>query len=432
MGTASPAARRRPSKPRAQPTTRTTAKGARRANGTGSLSERLDTQGRWSWYGLWWAGGARVKRKIGLVRSASCPEGLTRTMAERELQRRMAADQTVAPGCRVTIEQAGAAYIGFLKSRKNRKPSTLEDYRGYMRAHIGPFFKGTIDRIDADRVELYIQAKERQGLAGKTINNQLNFLHGLFRYAIKRRWATLNPVALVDKPEVSRSDPKRIRFLTREQLEHVIRAAPPDPVGRVDAVLIRAAATTGLRQGELLALRWCDIDWIVGRIRVAESYTRGRFGSPKSGKDRSVPMGDVLAAEVERHFQRTHWKQDKDLVFAHPDTGHPLDPSKLRKRFYAALERAGVPRIKFHELRHTFGTQMAAVGTPMSSLQELMGHEHQSTTEIYKHYAPDPIGERKLVDRAFGPLSPDPDLAVSDPVAPRAPLSGDPALQIGP
>jgi integrase len=113
-------------------------------------------------------------------------------------------------------------------------------------------------------------------------------------------------------------------------------------------------------------------------------------------------MADRLAGELERHFQATRWRAENDLVFAHPATGHVLDASKLRKRFYVALERAAVRRITFHGLRHTFGTQMAAAGAPMRALQEWMGHADIATTEIYAHYAPDPTGGAKFAQRAFG------------------------------
>ena len=153
---------------------------------------------------------------------------------------------------------------------------------------------------------------------------------------------------------------RRIRFLQPEELEAVVRAVPQDELGVIERPLYLTAAMTGLRQGELLGLRWLDVDWRAGRIRVAESYTRGAFDSPKSHRGRSVPLADRLAGELERHFQGSRWRGERDLVFAHPLTGHVLDASKIRKRFRRTLMRAGVHEITFHELRHTFGTQMAA------------------------------------------------------------------------
>jgi integrase len=114
-------------------------------------------------------------------------------------------------------------------------------------------------------------------------------------------------------------------------------------------------------------------------------------------------MADRLAAELERHHERSAFAADDELVFCHPQLGTPLDPSKLRKRFYQALERAGLHRITFLELRHTFGTQMAAAGAPLRMIQEWMGHADQRTTQIYSHYAPDPTGGKTFAERAFGP-----------------------------
>ena len=113
-------------------------------------------------------------------------------------------------------------------------------------------------------------------------------------------------------------------------------------------------------------------------------------------------MADSVAAELERHFQASSFRGDTDLVFAHPATGKPLDPALIRRRFVKALDRAGVRRITFHELRHTFGTQLAAAGVPLRTIQEWMGHADAKTTEIYRHYSPDATHGADLVERAFG------------------------------
>ncbi len=94
------------------------------------------------------------------------------------------------------------------------------------------------------------------------------------------------------------------------------------------------------------------------------------------------------------------YPRDRDLVFCHPETGKPLDRSKLVRRFKDALRRADVHQITFHELRHTFGTRMAASGTPMRTLQYWMGHADSKTTQIYAHYQPSDQ-EADAVDRAF-------------------------------
>jgi integrase len=378
---------------------------ARRSYGSGSLQIRADSNGRETWYALWRIGDRRVKRRVGLKRTPSCSDGLTRLMAEREM-RRLIAETAVPLGTRMTVAEAGALYVEHLEVVMERKRTTIADYRGYLNRHLGPFFGGRpMDKIDRLRVEAYLIAKKHEGLSSKTVGNHLAFLHGLFSFAVKREWVTRNVVALVDRPRPPRFKDRRIKFLTPEQIEAVLRACPDDYLGAVERPLYLTGAMTGLRQGELLALRWCDVDWQASRVRVAESYVRGDFDSPKSHRGRSVPMGDRLAGELERHFQATRWRAEDDLVFAHPVTAHVLDASKLRKRWYEALERAEIPRITFHGLRHTFGTQMAAAGAPIRAIQEWMGHADISTTEIYAHYAPDPTGGAMFAQRAFGDVS---------------------------
>ena len=117
-----------------------------------------------------------------------------------------------------------------------------------------------------------------------------------------------------------------------------------------------------------------------------------------------------MAGELERHFQRSDFPGDDDLVFCHPLTGRPYDASKLRKRFDRAIARAGVRRITFHGLRHTFGTRMAAAGAPLRHIQEWMGHRDHATTLLYADYAPDPSGGADWAQRAFSmPEGPDGD-----------------------
>lgn len=164
------------------------------------------------------------------------------------------------------------------------------------------------------------------------------------------------------------------------------------------------AAMTGLRQGELIALRWKDVDWTAGVIRVRQTFTHGAWSTPKSKRSsRAVPLADVLAGELERHHKASQFQGDDGLVFPHPATGTVLDASALRKRFKRALSRAGLRPVRFHDLRHSFGTAMAAAGAPMRAIQAWMGHASVTTTEIYADYSPDPTNGAEWAARAFAP-----------------------------
>jgi integrase len=112
--------------------------------------------------------------------------------------------------------------------------------------------------------------------------------------------------------------------------------------------------------------------------------------------------GNQLARDLERWSRRTSYAADEDLVFAHPQTGNPLDRSKVTKRFQAACRDAGVRPIRFHDLRHTFGTRLAASGQPLRTIQEFLGQADAKTTQIYTHYAPSEH-ELAMVNAAFDP-----------------------------
>jgi integrase len=307
------------------------------------------------------------------------------------------------PDERLTFAEGATRYVEHVGRVLDRKPLTVQDYHSILRRHVKPFFSDrAVEAIGAQIIGDYAAAKSAEGLSPKTVTNHLRLLHAVFSYAVKRGWTHTNPVAAVDRPRVPSRDAD-IRFLTQEEVEALIAAVPDDALGPTDRALYLTAAFSGLRQGELIALRWRDIDWSVGLIRVRRSFTRGRFGTPKSRRsNRAVPMADRVASELASHLQASDHTADDDLVFGHPATGGPYDPSRMRKRFYDALSGAGVRRIRFHDLRNTFGTRMAAAGAPLRAIQEWMGHSNYQTTLAYADYAPDPSQGTAWAHRAFG------------------------------
>ena len=381
---------------------------SRRSYGTGSLLTRRDVRGRERWIGKWWAGPKQVQRTIGLKRPSGSREGLTRAQAERELRRLIDAEALViSSGARSSVPEAGERYLEHLRGL-GRKRSTLEDYESTLRVHLAPFF-GTkpLQRIAPEDIEGFMAAKASEGRAPKSVLNYLGLLHSIFAFGQKRRWCEHNPCKLVDKPRPDTGDAE-IRFLDQGELEALLQGVPDGDLASTDRTLYLTAAMTGLRQAELRALRWRDIDWLAGRVRVRRTYVREEYGTPKSKRSsRSVPLADRVARELERHHGRSAYGADEDLVFGHPHTGKPLERSRLLKRYKAALRAAGVREVRFHDLRHTFGTRMAAAGVPLRTLQEWMGHRDFKTTLIYADYQPSPA-EAELVERAFAVEALDP------------------------
>lgn len=392
----------------------------RRAYGTGRI---LIKHG--SYYGSWRTpDGRRTTRKLGPVRKGR--QGLTKTDAETKLRELMLADtvEIARAGQVPTVEELGVMVVVRLR-RDNKKLSHIESVESHLRAHINPLVGDllVVDVLEAD-VEKLVNRMLREGLAPKTVRNNLGTLHAVMERALKDKLVDHNPVDMGELPRVRKR--RGLTFLTLAELERVINTPLPDddaaiaahfPVGSkyggpravrdwwpVVRLLTLMAAMTGMRLGELRGLRWRDVG---SRIRVRDNFVRGIFDNPKSEESsRGIPLAGRLLTELDAHHQRTLWNGDDELVLAHPHTGRPLDKARLGLHYKAALQRADVRPVRIHDLRHTFATTMAASGqVSLRTLQEWLGHDDIRTTQIYAHYMP---GEREaeLIDEAFAPRTP--------------------------
>jgi len=339
-------------------------------------------------------------RKVGLARAPHERDGLTKTQAEARFRKMRESARTPEPTARVTMAEAGEELRRRLEIRGRKKSHRLT-VESDLRNHITPFFAGKeLGRIEPRDIERYIAVKLAT-LAPKTVRNHLNTMHSVFEIGLRLGWCQRNPVKLADRP-VIKSTETRIKFLDQPELEKLLALPyPDDAFGAIEPTLYLTAAMTGLRQGELIGLRWRDVDFDARRVRVVSPYVRGEFNDPKSEESgRSVPLAQRVCDALTGLRERTLYPADGDLVFCHPTTGSPLDRSKLVRRFRVALGRAEVRAITFHELRHTFGTRMAASGVPLRTIQHWMGHADAKTTQVYAHYQPSEA-EAGAVDAAF-------------------------------
>lgn len=154
-----------------------------------------------------------------------------------------------------------------------------------------------------------------------------------------------------------------------------------------DGEAVRIAAYSGLRQGELLELRWSDIDWHGSALTVSSARSANVVTSPKSRKVRRVPMADPAARALERLSRRPDFTAPDELVLVNP-LGRGIDGSALRKRFQRAAAAAGLRTLTWHHLRHTFGSQLVASGIDLVTVQAALGHAQLSTTSRYLHARP--------------------------------------------
>jgi integrase len=377
---------------------------ARRSYGSGRVYVRTDSAGRETFYGSWWANARRVNRRLGVKRARGSREGLTAAQAEAELRRLMGeVTPNAAQGDRLDVAEIGRRYRKHLEAL-GRKRSTLAAVEMVLRVWIEPHLGGrALESVRSEDVEDMMRAMSADGVGAKSIRNYIGTLSALYRYAMhpRRRWATSNPCDMIDLPPLAISD--EIRFLTTVEVDALASAAVAGDHQALDRVLYLTAAMTGLRQGELIALRWQDVDRAAQRVRVRRNHVLGEFDTPKSRRStRSVPMSRRVTRELDQWKKETSWAGPADLVFAEPALGEVLRRGALMRRYRRALKAAKLePTHRFHDLRHTFGTAMAAAGVPMRTLQEWMGHRDMATTQRYADYAPNER-EVEMVDRAFG------------------------------
>jgi integrase len=350
---------------------------------------------------------------------------LTKQGAQRELDailadaRRSQLTSRPRRSSSVTFGEAAAEWLRYVEHDRQRRPSTVADYRWIVERRLRPDFGAlplesiTTDRIDAWRVELVAAGavEEGMGLSARTINKYLGVMHSILKRAQRLYGLTDNAAAWAERQPVKRSGDFNV--LSATEVEALARAArdgrhrkpPKHPSGlewraqlqqqdEQDAAIFLTAAYAGLRLGELRSLRWRDLDFEKRLIHVRHSYVMSNEDAPKSGRVRSVPMIDQVAVALDQLSRRAGWIGEDDLVFVSPAGDH-IEDSALRRRFYAALDAADLKRLRFHDLRHSFGT-LAVQVFPLTDVKAYMGHSDIATTMIYVHHVPRNDAAEKL------------------------------------
>jgi integrase len=355
--------------------------------------------------------GRQVQKKLGPAwteRGRPAAGYFTKRMAEAWLGDTLAAARRgTLPGLvrtRTTFADAADEWIRYVDEDRDCKPSTLRDYRSVLDAQILPAFADIqIEDLTRQLIEDWRAGMSGVGsrpLSNRTRNKALTILGGVLERARKVYGLPSNPARDVEKLR-ERYDATSFDFYSPEEVHALARAAASEQ----DAALFFTAAFTGMRRGELVALRWRDVDFERTAIRVSASYANGHLTSPKSGRARVVPMVPEVAAALAKLGQREDFTADDDLVFP-GELGRYIDASALRRRFVTAQQQAGLRKIRFHDLRHTFGTLAVRGAESIVELQAWMGHAEVRTTMRYTHYREQHDAAERLAS-AFQPSSVD-------------------------
>jgi integrase len=298
----------------------------------------------------------------------------------------------------VTFEQAAVEWLRWGQHERGWKRSTLVDRRSLLRCHLLPEFGMLpINKITTRRVEAWKIGWLAEHDARRQGAKLLAILHSIMERARKAYDLPRNPVADVDRIRVP-YDAARFDFYSPEEVYALARAAASEQ----DAALFLTAAFAGLRRGELVALRWRDVDFSKRSIRVEGSFSHGAVTTTKGGRARAVPLVAEVAQALARLGQRRYATGPDDPVFPGEIAGH-LDASALRRRFVDARDAAGLRPLRFHDLRHTFGS-LAINRATIVQVQAWMGHADAKTTMRYLHHKSQE-DEAELLAGAFRPMA---------------------------
>jgi integrase len=338
------------------------------------------------------AHGKQKQRRLGpaWTERSRPPKGYyTKKTAEAELQAILTdARREGPPSAREMAIFSAAAYeyLRYVEDVRQIDPATLADYRGVIDGYLlAEFGDSPLDGITADAIESYRDRLLDGGdLSNRTIVRHLTVLHGIFKRAQRAYGLAQNPAAaeMVERPRVVYT--AEFDTFDPSEIQRMIGAAD----SAQDAAIYCAAAYTGLRTGELLALRWGAVDFVGGLLHVKGSFDYKRHVEkvPKGKKVRSVPMVPEVVNALARLKEREHFTGDGDLVFC-SEAGEHLDYYSHLRRFKDTLKRAGLRELRFHDLRHAFGSAAITKLDPYA-VQSYMGHAHYSTTQRYLHHKP--------------------------------------------
>lgn len=339
---------------------------------------------------------AKVLGKAWTKRSRPPAGYLTRGDAELELQRLLS---SVAAGVKATsgatFAQVAKEYVASLKARIRTgsfRPSTLRTYENIIGHDLLPLWaERPIASITSAEIGTCHRALLDRSLAASTVNQTRAIVRGIFNVAVERHGLEPDPSIVFKRAKSRRATSGQISFYPPDEVMRLVQHA----AGEQDGALFLTAAFTGLRASELRALRWRSLDFTNSLVHVERGFTdAGGEDLPKSYRVRSVPMMPQVALALTRLRDREFFTGDDDLVFA-SDIGTVINYEHLSRRYRAAQERAGLRPLRFHDLRHSFGT-MAVRQFPITDVQTWMGHADIATTRKYIHYAPQPEAAAKL------------------------------------
>jgi len=287
------------------------------------------------------------------------------------------------------------------QKKMNVRLSTWDMYEGHVRLHLDDFKDMKVNRITTAKAEKFIIQKRSAGMNLTTLKKVIVTFNQIMKYAVRHGYIDYNSVRDAERPkkqgQMTESD---IQVLTPSQIKVLLDAT----INLKYKTLFMLAAMAGARQGEILGAKWSDIDWNTCQIHIQRTFTKGAWYEPKTkASNRKIDIGPKMIAELKK------WKiacppNDLNLIFPNK-AGKPMNADNLRNRhFCPALKNAGLHRIRFHDLRHTYASLLIEQGENLKYIQSQLGHADPTVTlKVYAHLMKpvNPQSARKLEDVVF-------------------------------
>ena len=324
--------------------------------------------------------------QYGKRRWKTLPKGTTKGKAKEELRsiEEQVAKRTFLPTKKIPMfSEIAKDWLEYKKSKV--RITTWEVCKGHTKNHFHELDGIKINQITTATIERYITKRQEKGMHILTLRKVLMTLGQILNYSVRHKYIDHNPLRDAERPRGQGNEPEgqeKIKILTPEQIETLLSNAEDPKYG----MLFMLTIFSGARQGELLGLKWNDIDWENCQVHIQRTFNNGRFFTTKTRtSNRKIDLGPTVMTELKK------WKlacpgNDLDLIFPN-EAGKPIDHHNLINRYFRpALKAAELPRIRFHDLRHTYASLLIEQGENIKYVQTQLGHSSPTITlNVYAH-----------------------------------------------
>ncbi len=312
------------------------------------------------------------------------PEGTLKKDAE---DKRLEIEQQLQKGVYVpekkilNFNEVAEKWLEYKKP--NLRSSTWSVYEGHVRNHFEDFKDLRINRIHTSDIETYILERQNDGMPIGTIRKILVSLGQIFKYAVRHKYVSYNPIVDAERPRKNGSvKEKKIRILKPDEIKTFLSSVENEKY----RTLFKLAIATGARQGELLGLKWSDIDWKNSQVKIRRTFNNQQWYEPKTAQSRrNIDIGPSMVTDLKK------WKLacppcELDLVFPN-QAGGPINHNNMVNRhFNPALKKAKIGKIRFHDIRHSFASMLIEQGENIKYIQMQLGHSSPTVTlNVYSH-----------------------------------------------